>query len=194
MKKRRRKHSSSKLRPGQRQAVPIQRHRGCGGCTACCTATGVEEMDKAAGDRCQHVTNSGCSIYENRPASCQGFTCLWKGAPEGSVSQMDRPDRLGFVMWPQKTLLGDTIVVNEYVTGSTATPHGREYLERFASTFPVLISTNPRKVLGPPRIQKLLSRIDGFTEIMGTKRVTRPISRIDIRPTQSSNEDTRSVP
>ena len=37
--------------------------RQCGSCTLCCKLIPVEELHKAAGQRCQHVrAGKGCSI------------------------------------------------------------------------------------------------------------------------------------
>lgn len=69
--------------------------RKCGACTLCCTALAVPELGKKNGERCQHLTPTGCGIYEDRPPSCRAFECLWlQGDGDPSV----RPDRLGAVL------------------------------------------------------------------------------------------------
>lgn len=71
--------------------------RSCGGCQACCTVVGVKELDKPHWRRCSHQCESGCAIYEDRPRSCRGYSCLWAaGLLEGDEPY--RPDRLGVIL------------------------------------------------------------------------------------------------
>ena len=59
-------------------------NRHCGGCTLCCKLIPVEELHKAAGQRCKHqITGKGCRIYERRPTSCREWTCLWIKGTQG---------------------------------------------------------------------------------------------------------------
>jgi hypothetical protein len=74
----------------------IVQFRGCDGCQACCTVVGVQELGKVHWTRCQHQCSDGCAIYENRPGSCHGYSCLWAtGLLEGDEER--RPDRLGVI-------------------------------------------------------------------------------------------------
>jgi Fe-S-cluster containining protein len=69
--------------------------RACGECTACCTAVSVEELDKGQNVRCQHLSStSGCAIYQDRPASCRKYNCLWL---KGELPEKYRPDKSGVV-------------------------------------------------------------------------------------------------
>jgi hypothetical protein len=71
--------------------------RGCGDCQACCTVVGVQELDKPHWTRCLHQCASGCAIYEQRPRTCHGYSCLWAaGLLEGDEER--RPDRLGIIL------------------------------------------------------------------------------------------------
>lgn len=73
--------------------------RACGTCTACCTALAVTELDKAQDVECSHVKLHKCSIYDERPVSCRGFSCIWLRDSAGSiVSGEFRPDRCGLVL------------------------------------------------------------------------------------------------
>lgn len=76
--------------------------RQCGGCTLCCKLVPVEELHKAAGQRCQHVrTGKGCAIYAKRPWSCREWTCMWIKGAEGADKeplQLRRPDRSHYVV------------------------------------------------------------------------------------------------
>lgn len=50
----------------------------CGSCSMCCKLMGIKELNKPAGEWCQHVCKGkGCSIYEDRPLSCVEYKCLW---------------------------------------------------------------------------------------------------------------------
>ena len=75
--------------------------RVCGGCTACCTIFGIEELGKKPWTECEHLTKApftrGCSIYRKRPRSCREFNCLWLG---GAGTVKARPDRLGVMFAP----------------------------------------------------------------------------------------------
>ena len=71
--------------------------RSCGSCTACCTAIGVQELDKPAGVRCAHLRPrhaKPCGIYEVRPPGCHLYACAWL---QGVIPRRDRPDRIGVV-------------------------------------------------------------------------------------------------
>ena len=68
--------------------------RPCGGCTACCSVFGVKELGKKPWTGCKHLEETGCKIYDKRPAMCKGFFCLWQG---GAGEEDERPDRLGAI-------------------------------------------------------------------------------------------------
>lgn len=95
--------------PGKRPQQPVTQKRKCGACGECCTAMGITELNKKAGDRCPHlvrVPTGGecCGIYETRPTSCRTFECYWL---KGWATAADRPDKLGCVIAP--TLYGAKI-------------------------------------------------------------------------------------
>ena len=69
--------------------------RHCGPCTLCCTALRVVELDKPAGERCRHLGPRGCRIYDERPASCRAFECLW--LQRDAIPSNLRPDKSGAV-------------------------------------------------------------------------------------------------
>ena len=83
--------------------------KNCGSCTACCTVVSVPALNKAAGVRCQHLTANGCGIYEDRPSACQVFDCGFRVL---GLAPRLRPDRAGFMIYPQDTKVGrDTFVM-----------------------------------------------------------------------------------
>lgn len=80
-------------------------NRGCGKCTACCTAmavdmTPVAAMSKPERVKCTHECAGGCAIYEDKPDSCSGFMCLWLAMElsDGRMPARWRPDRVGAVV------------------------------------------------------------------------------------------------
>jgi hypothetical protein len=52
--------------------------RACGDCTLCCKVMAIEELSKPPGQWCGHCQpGRGCRIYDDRPAECRDFNCLW---------------------------------------------------------------------------------------------------------------------
>ncbi|QNN22761.1 hypothetical protein HED60_10945 [Planctomycetales bacterium ZRK34] len=69
--------------------------RQCGQCNVCCTAMLVRPLDKPAGMRCAHQTDTGCGNYENRPSVCRTWYCMWVRDGAGIFTEEHRPDKLG---------------------------------------------------------------------------------------------------
>ena len=71
--------------------------RECGGCTFCCKAKGIDDLDppKPSWEICQHACEAGCSIYEERPRSCQVYACAWR---MGIGRDSARPDKIGVMI------------------------------------------------------------------------------------------------
>jgi len=127
--------------------------RSCLPCTACCTCIGVEELDKAPGEPCPHLTDKGCGIYPDRPETCRNWKCLWLNQKaDGKTDVLDRPDQLGIVIYPQNTQLGFAFCVFEVRPGAAREGLARNYIEAFAKRTAVFIMTNPRELLGPPEV------------------------------------------
>lgn len=70
--------------------------RKCGNCTLCCKLLPQAELNKAAGQRCQHQRHTGCRIYPRRPASCRLWSCMWL-VGDGTEA-MSRPDVSHYVV------------------------------------------------------------------------------------------------
>jgi hypothetical protein len=86
--------------------------RPCGGCTACCKAFGVPEMNKPKGTWCQHCTvGRECQIYAERPEPCRDFYCLWKVMPD--FPEELRPDRCK-VVWTMTEDGSTAVATTEY--------------------------------------------------------------------------------
>jgi hypothetical protein len=53
-------------------------HKSCGDCTLCCKVMAIEQFAKPVSSWCPHCRpGRGCLIYDNRPAECRSFNCLW---------------------------------------------------------------------------------------------------------------------
>jgi hypothetical protein len=81
-------------------AARLPTTRTCEGCDLCCTAVGVHEINKAAGEACQYLAGEpgrSCSRYPLHPLSCRQFFCVWRSSdhvlPPGA-----RPADAGWVM------------------------------------------------------------------------------------------------
>jgi hypothetical protein len=117
----------------------IVNFRSCDGCQACCTVVGVQELHKPHWTRCQHQCESGCAIYEDRPRSCRGYSCLWAaGLLDGD--EQHRPDRSGVILdlrtcgISDSVKPGDTVVIQvwEVRPGAMDQPNVASLLNRIA--------------------------------------------------------------
>jgi len=114
--------------------------RKCGPCTACCTALGVEELNKPRGVICKHICN-GCAIYATRPESCRTYYCAWRvgfGLPE------DRPDKIGVVCTyvTSKSVGRRVLEILELWEGAADEPRPSALIKQAAATQIVFIQGN----------------------------------------------------
>lgn len=77
--------------------------RSCGDCSVCCVHLEIDtpELQKPPGVACEHCTDSGCAIYEDRFPVCRNWHCLWRFI--GAMPEEARPDKSGVVwglIWP----------------------------------------------------------------------------------------------
>jgi hypothetical protein len=87
----------------------------CGGCTACCTVVGVEELGKPYNCKCEHDNGSGCAIYGKHPGSCKEFACFWAMGIFGDIPEL-RPDRLGVLLVPAAVVETEGMSLDIYPT------------------------------------------------------------------------------
>ncbi|MEO6409623.1 MAG: SEC-C metal-binding domain-containing protein [Burkholderiaceae bacterium] len=82
-------------------ASPEHATRSCGSCTRCCDGWLEGEVRghrMHPGQRCHFVTDTGCSIYADRPQSpCRSFVCGWM-QPGSTLPDDWRPDRIGVIV------------------------------------------------------------------------------------------------
>lgn len=85
-----------RMDPRRSRAIPLpQISRTCGGCTECCMAVAVAELEKPYFARCRFQNGSGCSAYSARPRSCRQYNCAWL---QGMLEEEMRPDKSGFIL------------------------------------------------------------------------------------------------
>ena len=82
----------------------------CGTCKSCCTSLPIPELNKREGEVCKHLEKDGCGIYDVRPPVCREFECGWLASYKETAPRQSRPDRAGFIVYPQNTKFGDSLV------------------------------------------------------------------------------------
>jgi len=87
----------AKKAEARKASLPTVQVRPCNGCTACCSVFGVHEIEKQPWTDCQHQIETGCAVYQDRPAMCKSFYCLWQ---TGLGETFDRPDSIGVIFAP----------------------------------------------------------------------------------------------
>jgi hypothetical protein len=91
----------------------------CGTCTACCRIFEIPELSKPAGKWCDHCAiGRGCQIYDNRPARCADFECLWLL----SQKRADPDERLGPELRPDKCKVVFSPTTNDHVMSGITMP------------------------------------------------------------------------
>lgn len=91
-----------------------KRSRHCGECNLCCKLLPVRELDKGAGQRCQHQSHAkGCTVYQQpaMPLSCRLWSCAWLVQDE--TADLSRPDRAHYVI----DIMPDFITAEDNATG-----------------------------------------------------------------------------
>lgn len=126
---------------------PTRTPRTCGSCTACCTASAIDPLDKPAHTPCSRQTQTGCGDYDHRPGVCREIECMWL-ADDGSVlADHHRPDRLGvyFTVLPPdpRTRRHTVIEAHEVFPGVAETPEPRFVIEHLQCYAPVHLIPAP---------------------------------------------------
>jgi len=72
-------------------------HKSCGDCTLCCKVMAIEQLAKPVSSWCPHCKpGRGCLIYDNRPAECRSFNCLW--LVDDQLAQYWKPSKSRLVL------------------------------------------------------------------------------------------------
>lgn len=134
----------------------------CGECNLCCTVMRVEMAPvantfKPAHVKCSKACKAGCSIYENKPYSCDSFICLWimMSLLKDDFPMKWRPDKIGAVI--DMNDVGNLTVHLKHNNAWRMEGELRECLFYLLEMVPFLILDRPSE---PP----ILLRPGGYTE------------------------------
>jgi len=127
--------------------------RKCGDCTECCTALGVDELEKDNFTKCKHLCKERCGIYHRRPKSCSDFKCCWLA---GLGHKNDRPDLIKAVFAISESKLGHVVHLYEMEEDSMNTPRVKKLTEALGHSLPVVVIRKDEKIIIPgPRLKEL---------------------------------------
>lgn len=123
--------------------------RQCNGCTACCTALAVAELDKPRYQACAHLCEEGgCGAYAQRPGACRDYRCLWL---EGHLTEADRPDRLGVIFTgtadPARPDEGTLPMLIEVRPGAIDAPKVQQAIRNLSEKKPVVLMREAGRVI-----------------------------------------------
>jgi hypothetical protein len=131
--------------------------RECGGCTQCCTVLGIDSpgLRKDRCVPCHHLAagGGGCGIYDDRPAVCREYLCLWRVLRE--VPEEARPDRCGVLFTYHPNRAHRALIQSAIVASATNGPRDfdhpavRSALDTLiaAETMPVYLEHGGRWVM-----------------------------------------------
>lgn len=78
--------------------------RSCGKCNLCCKLMIIPELNKSGNVWCQHCdVGRGCSIYADRPQTCQTFFCRYLTDP--TLNEEWHPLRAHFLLRRENNFL-----------------------------------------------------------------------------------------
>ncbi len=127
--------------------------RVCGSCTECCTALSIPVILKPAGTPCLNLIpkpGHGCEVYEDRPAACRDFKCLWLQGMPGA----ERPDASGvmFTVTDDRSQYPKQVLVARELREG-AIDESMTLLMRLAKGQLIILVTGPtgerRRLMGP---------------------------------------------
>jgi hypothetical protein len=138
----------------------------CGSCTACCRVYAIPPLKKPAGTWCQHCDiGKGCKIYDDRPALCVEFTCLWLAMKNRGVEVADdlRPDRSKVVFSPTTNEKIMSAITMPGAPGAWRNGPARELIDK-------MVRGGLHVVVGPPAsTNKIMVGPDGEREVKMTE-------------------------
>jgi hypothetical protein len=129
--------------------------RSCNGCTACCVAMGVAELDKQPFSACRFAEDGqGCGCYETRPESCRNYQCIWV---QGALPDAFWPKLSGVVMDMGRPRSGTfreddlPLTLREVRDGALDAAPMKAFIEKVKRKRVVILFTkDSRRLLGPP--------------------------------------------
>lgn len=169
------------IHPTKRHLAQLYATRSCGECRACCTAVHVLELDKGPYVPCKHLGNfskgePGCTIYAERPKSCEQWACEWRGAGPLLKEYEERPDRCGVLLSTSAIhhpKLGNMrfFLVREAFEGGFEAPEARALVQRLSDLgyLCVMTTRDSRDVVEGPK--ELVMRWVAFMRTGGVEPV-----------------------
>ena len=83
--------------------------RQCGDCAMCCKLPKIPILEKPENQWCVHCsTHQCCDIYEDRPAPCRGFFCMYMLNP--NLTEEWRPTHARLLVIPQQASGGAQLI------------------------------------------------------------------------------------
>lgn len=141
----------------------------CGSCTACCRVYAIPTLNKPAGPWCQHCAiGEGCKIYEERPALCADFKCLWLQ----SRTREDRREHMPDELRPDRCKVVFSPTTNEAIMSAVTMPGAPLAWQRgpVRDVIGKMIASRMRVVIGPPAsIRKTMLDERGEREVEMTE-------------------------
>lgn len=127
----------------------------CGGCTACCERLKVPELEKPASQRCLYQGPDGCLDYQNRPASCRNYECMWRNEDAARSLKLEdwaRPDRLGVILSAVMMNGVPVLLMSELTDGAADGYWPQKLILRLRKRAPVVVVWPSRadRWYGPP--------------------------------------------
>ena len=91
--------------------------RSCGACVACCKIPEIDEptLKKKSGTLCPNCTGTSCGIYENRPATCQSYYCVWRRV--AALPDYLRPDLINVMFDLARPKPAQNLLTKLYIRG-----------------------------------------------------------------------------
>lgn len=116
-------------------------NRKCGSCRACCIGLEIhfDNEIKPLDSPCSQLCERGCSIYNERPAVCRDFKCMWIQDSNAKVFRYDaRPDLIGVMFYGANTQFGFTVHAKEMESGAILKNEIQDLIKKFAQKFAVI--------------------------------------------------------
>jgi hypothetical protein len=150
--------------------------RTCGSCAMCCKLHHIPELEKPVGVWCRHVVRGrGCGIYDDRPASCRSFFCLWMLDP--ALGPEWKPERAKFVLHMQGNGVHLQVAVDRGFPNAWMKEPYFGALRRWAREGAdrgrfVFVRTGPRLVAMLPGEERDLGEVGQDDDIVVSRRMT----------------------
>ena len=72
-------------------------YQPCGDCNLCCKLLETHDVPSKIGTYCEHCSDKGCGIYNERPKECSTYQCMWTMMPAKFATIDLRPDNCGII-------------------------------------------------------------------------------------------------